>query len=175
MITKQQKKEIIKNLEDKLSRQKTVVFAEYAGLEVNKLQTLRKRLREDNIDYKVARKTLINLALKKAGFDNVDVKELNGQISMIIGYESEVLPAKLVYEFARKNDKFKILAGLVQGQYMDKDALVRIAKLPSRQELLAQLVGGVAAPISGLLSVMQGNLKSLVYVLNSIKDSKQEV
>lgn len=175
MITKQQKKEIIKDLGDKLSRQKTVVFAEYAGLEVNTIQALRKKLRESGIDYKVARKTLINLAFKKAGYENVNVKELSGQVSMIIGYDNEVLPSKLVYEFAKKNDKFKILAGLVQGQYMDKDAIVRLAKLPSRQELLAQLAGGIAAPISGLLNVMQGNLKSLVYVLNSIKNSKQEV
>ncbi|MFH1611986.1 MAG: 50S ribosomal protein L10 [bacterium] len=169
MITKQQKKEIIDELVDKLSRQKSVVFADYAGLEVNQVQELRCKLRENNIDYKVARKTLIDLALKQAGFDGIKTKDLNGQLSMTVGYDDEVTPAKIIYEFAKKNDDLKILAGLVQGEYMNDTQVVQLAKLPSRQELLAKVVGSVASPMSGLLNAMQGNLRSLVYILSNIK------
>lgn len=170
MITKKQKKEIVKDLSDKLSRQKAVVFSDYTGLGVNQIQELRKELRDNNIDYQVAKKSLIDLALKEAKLEkNVKAKDLTGQVAITIGYDDEVAPAKILYDFSRKNENLKILAGLVQGEFMDDEAVVKLAKLPSKPELLAKVVGGVAAPMSGLLNACQNNLIKLVFILKGLK------
>lgn len=174
MITKKEKQELIDQLADKLSRQKSVVFSDYTGLTVNQLQELRSQLRENQIDYKVAKKTLIDLALDKAGFKNVKVKDMPGQVGLVIGYEDEVLPAKLTYDFSKKNESLKIVAGLVNGEYMESESIISLAKLPSKQELLAKLVGSFASPLSGLANALQWNTRKLVYSLNALKESKSE-
>lgn len=174
MITRQQKKEIVEELIDKLSRQKSVIFSDYTGLTVNQVQELRSQLRENNIDYRVAKKTLIDLALDKAGFKDFKIRDLSGQIGLVFSYEDEILPAKIIYDFSRKNETLKMLAGLVQGEYLDSEAIVNLAKLPSKQELLAKLVGGFASPMSGFCNGLQFNLRKLVYLLNILKKSKSE-
>ena len=172
MITKQQKKEIINDLTDKLSKQKVVIFSDYTGLTVNQAQELRSQLRENNIDYKVAKKTLIDLSLEKAGFKDIKIRNLAGQVCLIFGYDDEILPAKLVFNFSKKNEALKIMAGLVNGEYMESEAMISLAKLPSKQELLAKLVGSFTSPISGFCNALQFNIRKLVYTLNSLKESK---
>ncbi len=169
MISKEKKQEIIKDLADKLSRQKTVIFSDHTGLKVNQVQNLRWQLREEKIDYQVAKKTLIDLAFKKAGFDKIKIKGLPGQIALIFGYEDEILPAKILYNFSRENESLRILAGLVNGEYLEEKAIIGLAKLPSRQELLARLIGNVSAPLSGLINVLQGNLIKLVNLFKNLK------
>lgn len=169
MTTKQQKKEIVQELAEKFSRQKAVVFSNYSGLTVNDAQKLREKLRENNIDYKVAKKTLVDLALKEAGFKDIKIKDLSGQVSIAMGYEDEVLPAKLLYDFSKTNKNLKMLAGLAAGDYMDEEGIVRLASLPSKTELLGKVVGGIAAPMSGMLNALQGNIRKLVYILSNIK------
>jgi len=169
MISKEKKQEIIKDLADKLSRQKTVIFSDHTGLKVNQVQNLRRQLREEKIDYQVAKKTLIDLAFKKASFDKIKIKGLPGQIALIFGYEDEILPAKILYNFSRENESLRILAGLVNGKYLEEEAIIDLAKLPSRQELLARLIGNVSAPLSGLINVLQGNLIKLVNLFKNLK------
>ncbi|MFC1700771.1 50S ribosomal protein L10 [Patescibacteria group bacterium] len=170
MITKQKKKEIIKELADKFSKQKAIVFSDYSGLTVNQAQELRRKLREQNIDYRVAKKSLIDLALKQSGLgDNVKIKDLNGQISVALGYDDEVLPARILYNFAKSNENLKMLAGLVQGEYIDSNGMVKLATIPSKQELLAKVVGSISSPMSGLLNAFQGNMRKLTYILSNIK------
>jgi large subunit ribosomal protein L10 len=169
MLTKEKKKEIIDGLADKLCRQKAVVFFDYTGLKVNDSQKLRDKLREKGIDCQVSRKTLIDLALEKAGFKEVKVKEMSGQPALAFGYEDEILPAKIVYDFSRENGQVKILSGLVNGEYLGNEAIVSLAQLPSKQELLAKLVGGISSPLSGLNNVLSGNLRKLIYILKNCK------
>src|SRR3989339_2155998 len=142
MLTKENKKEIISNLADKMSRQKTVVFFDYTGLKVNDSQKLREKLREEGIDCQVSRKTLIDLALDKAGFKDVKIREISGQLALAFGYSDEVLPAKIIYDFSKENESVKVLSGLVNGEYLGNEAIIHLAQLPSNTELLAKLVGG---------------------------------
>lgn len=169
MINKNQKKEIIKDLTDRLTRQKASVFFNYTGLKVNQFQELRSKLREQGIDCRVAKKTLVDLSLKGAGLKDVKVKDLPGQVALVFGYEDEVLPAKIVYDFSKTNSDLEILSGFVQGKYLEKEEMMNLAKLPSKQELLAKLVYSIASPMSGLVNVLQGNLRKLVFVLKNIK------
>jgi len=167
MITKEKKKEIVKDLIDKLSRQKSVVFFDYTGLKVNQFQELRENLREENIDCVVVKKSLIDLALEKADFKNLKIRDLPGQVALVFGYEDEVLPAKILYDFSKKNEDLKIMTGLIQSEYLENEAIISLAKLPTKKELLAKLIYSVSAPINGLNNALQGNLRKLVYILKS--------
>ena len=169
MITKEQKKEIVKDLVDKLSRQKTAVFFDYTGLTVSQFHELREQLREQGLDWQAVKKTLISLALAKAGFKDIKARQLPGQIALVFGYQDEVLPAKILYDFSRNNEALKVLTGLVDGEYLENEAIIELAKLPSKQELLARLVNSIAAPIYGLNNGLQGNLRKLVFILKGLK------
>ena len=169
MQTKQQKETIVKELTDKLSKIKSVVFADYTGLTVTKLTKLRRDLRKQGVDIQVAKKTLIDLSLKKAGITDTDAKKMPGQLAVVMSYEDEVAPAKIVYGFSRKEERLKILGGILNNIFIDKDGVVGLAKLPSRAELLAKAVGSIAAPLRGMVTVLQGNLSGLVRVLSQIK------
>jgi len=169
MISKEKKQAIVKDLTDKISRQKIIIFSDYTGLKVSQLEELRQKLREKEIDYQIAKKTLVDLTLKKAGLDKVKVKELSGQIGLVFGYQDEVLPAKILYNFSKENESLEILAGLVQGKHLDSQALIELAKLPSREELLVKLIGGLAASLSGLVNTLQGNLRKLTFILKNAK------
>ncbi|OGZ35995.1 MAG: 50S ribosomal protein L10 [Candidatus Portnoybacteria bacterium RIFCSPLOWO2_12_FULL_39_9] len=168
MLTKQRKQEIIKNLIDKLTRQKAVVFADYTGLKVKQIQDLRNRLKKEGIEFQVAKKTLIDLALEKAGLKNIKTKDIQGQIAVAFGYQDEVSPAKIIYNFSKENDALKVLAGVIQGEFFETDKIKELAKLPSRQELLAKLVGNIAAPMSGLVNALESNLRNFVYLLSKL-------
>lgn len=174
MITREQKKEIIKNLADKLSRQKAVLFFDYSGLKVNDFQKLRDKLREEEIDCQVGRKTLIDLAFKKTGFKDIKTKEMtDGQIGLVFGYGDEVAPAKVLYEFAKNKENLKILAGLINGEYLEAKAVNNLAKLPSKQELLAKLISGISSPLYGLNNALRGNLIKLMHILKNIKSGNR--
>jgi len=175
MNPKKEKQEIINNLADKLSRQKIVIFSDYTGLKVNQIQELRRQLREKGIDYQVAKKTLIDLALEKAGLKTAKVKEVSGQIALVFGYQDEVWPAKILYNFSKDNQALKILAGLVKGKYLASEAIINLAKLPSREELLAQLISIIFSPITGLINVLSGNINNLVQLLAAIKSNKSSL
>ena len=170
--TKEKKKEIVNGLTDKLSRQKTVVFFDYTGLGVNQSQELRGKLREEGIDCQIGKKTLIDLALEKAGLKDVKTKDLSGQIGLVFGYQDEVMPAKILYNFSKENESIKILSGLVEGEYLDNEAILNLAKLPSKQELLAKLVGSISSPMFGLHNALQGNLSKLVYIFKNLKSEE---
>jgi len=170
MITKDSKKEIIKDLVDRLSRHKAIVFFDYTGLSVDKFEELRKKLREEGISCNVVKKTLIDLSLEKAGLKIPEkIKKVPGQIALVLGYEDEIIPAKILYNFAKENSEIKIVAGVIQGNYLENEAIIKLAQLPSKEELLVKLIGSISGPIYGLLNVLQGNLRKLVFVLNNIK------
>lgn len=169
MISKEHKKEITKDLVDKLSRQKSVIFFDYTGLKVNKFQELRVQLKEQEIECQAYKKTLIALSLEKAGFKGVKTEDLPGQVALIFGYDDEVLPSKVLYDFSKKNEEVKILSGFVQGEYLDNPSVLSLAKLPSRQELLGKVVGSILAPVSNFTYVLNGNLIKLINVLKNLK------
>lgn len=167
MLTREQKKQIIEELVDKLNKQKGVVFFDYTGLKVNEFQELRRELRENKIDCRVIKKSLIDLALAQAKITDIKTRQLPGQIALLLGYEDEVLPAKLLYGFSKKNENVKILAGLVEKDYLDETATMTLAKLPSKQELLTKLVAAVKSPLFGLHYVLQANLQKLLFILKT--------
>lgn len=169
MQTKKQKEQVVKEISERLAKTKAAVFADYTGLSVAKLTELRRKLLAQSAELKVAKKTLIDISFKQSGISDVDTKKMSGQVAVAFGYQDEVSPAKILNDFAKKNEQLKILGGMLENKFIDALSVVNLAKLPTKQELLGKLVGTIAAPMSGMLNVLQGNMRGLVQVLSQIK------
>ena len=170
MQTKEQKKEIIDNLSQDLKENKVLVMADFRGLSVEEANQLKKTVKEVGGKVKVAKKTLLNLALKENGVD-FDSRQYPGPLTFIFGPEETEVPKK-VFSFAKKNDKLKIEGGILEKQILSSLDVVSLAKMPGKQELLAQLVGTINAPISGFIRTLSGNLSGLVNVIKALADKK---
>lgn len=176
--SKEQKKEILKSLSDKISRSKSIVFVNFNGLGVKENEELRKKLNESNSEYYVVKKTLLDKALKDNKIDNFNIKEQKGQIAVIFGYEDEVAPAKVVDNFKKNNldedkkEEIGFIGGFLENKIISQEEVMFLAKLPSKQELYAKIVGSLNAPIFGFVNALACNLRNLVGVLNAVKDKK---
>lgn len=169
--TRDEKTQIVADLTKTFKEMKSAVFADFKGLKVKDITELRRLCQGQKISYGVAKKTLIRIAAKNAGLDfNPD--SMDGSYAMACGLEDEVAPAKMLADFAKKHEALKILGGILEGKTVDKTAIGFLAKLPSKQELLAKLVGSIQSPISNMVNVLAGNLRGLVQVLNAYQKSK---
>ncbi|MFZ2310764.1 MAG: 50S ribosomal protein L10 [Patescibacteria group bacterium] len=171
--SKIQKGEIMRNLTERIKKSKSIVFAGFNALGVKDNEALRLQLRAENGEYYVAKKTLLERALKEQGIENLDTKSLEGKLAVIFSYEDEVSPAKVVDAFRKdKEDKIFFLGGILEGKLLSKTEVEALAKLPSKHELHAKLVGTLNAPISGFVNVLAGSIRNLVNVLKAIEEKK---
>lgn len=171
--TRIQKSEILRDLAEKVKKAKSVYFAKFNALGVKENEELRNLLRAENSEYYVAKKTLLDIAFRDQKIEGLNVRKLDGQVAAIFGYDDQVVPAKIVDNFKKKaNDKIEFVGGYLDNRYYSGSEVDTLAKLPSKQELLGKIVGSLNAPISGLVNVMAGNLRSLVTVLKAIEEKK---
>lgn len=171
--TKEQKKQIIKDLVEKIKRAKSVIFVSFEKLGVKDNENLRNELRKESGEYYVAKKTLTDLAFKEAGIKDIKMKEFDGQTAVVFGYEDEIAPARIVNNFKKDlKDKIEFKGGILEGKFIDLSIVSKLAQLPSKAELYAKIVGSINAPVSGFVNVLNGNLRKLIYVLNAIKEEK---
>jgi len=170
-LTKQQKEEVLKDLKEKIEKQKAVAFFDITGLKVKKLSQLRKTLKEKDCELKVTKKTLLQIALKEKGI-NIETKKLEGEVALGFGYEDEILPFKIGNDFSNAPEELKIIGGIIENKVVDKEEALFLASLQSKEELLARLVRSISAPICNFVNVLQGNIKGLIYILNQVASNK---
>lgn len=149
-LTKKQKEEVLKEVESKLAKQKSVVFTDFTGLDVAKTQTLRRQLREKGIEYQAVKKTLLGIALQKVGLE-ADLSKFGGSVAVAVSYDDEIAPSKIVYDFSRvkENNAMKILGGIFQSHFISAEEVTKLAQIPSREVLLTQLVSVLIGPVRG--------------------------
>lgn len=165
-LSKEQKQNILKDLKDKIEKQKSIAFIDFKGSKVKDLSLLRKKMKEVGGSFQVAKKTLIKLALEK--FNLKLEKKLEGEIALIFAFEDPILPLKEAFNLSQANANIKFVAGFFEGRFIEEEEILALAQLPSKDELLTKLVWTIQSPISGLVNVLQGNLRNLVYVLSQI-------
>lgn len=175
MQSKAQKKKIIAEVSKKIQHSKALVFANFKGVSVKNVDTVRKELAKNGSGWQVLKKTLLNIALKEAGI-MVDVRKLDGQIGVAFS-QDEVTAAKVLAQFAKTNKDvpFSIEGGVLGINELSVDAVKALAKLPSQDELRGQLVSTLQAPISGFVRVLSGNVTGLLQVLKAIEEKKTAV
>ncbi|MCX6800091.1 MAG: 50S ribosomal protein L10 [Candidatus Falkowbacteria bacterium] len=171
--TKGQKKAIIDELTAKLSAAKSLVFLNFDKMTVVENEELRKELKKENSEYIVSKKTLLGISLKNNDIGLVDLTLTKGQFAAVLGYEDVVAPAKILAKFIKSHPKkIEFIGGILDNKYINAIEVQALAKLPSKQELYASIVGSLNAPISGFVNALAGNLKNLVYVLKAIEEKK---
>jgi large subunit ribosomal protein L10 len=172
--TKVKKTQELEKLESALKKAKSFVLIDYFGLKVKEISQLRKTVKSMAGQYLVTKKTILKLALKKLKLPDQEVDKITGGLGLIFGYEDELTPAKLAVQFANEYQKMKISGGFFDGRFIDSSEVKNLAKLPGRKELLEKLVWTVKSPLSGLVNVLDGNLRALVYALNEIYLSRNK-
>ncbi|MBI2042525.1 MAG: 50S ribosomal protein L10 [Candidatus Nealsonbacteria bacterium] len=170
-LTKAQKTKIIEELKDKINRQKAIAFGDISGVKVADLTKLRHAMRNEGGEVKVAKKTLITRVLREHNID-ANLKKMDGEIALGIGYQDEIAPFRTFYGFAKTNENLKLLGGIIGKEIFDREKALTLAQLPSRQELLAKMVGSISSPLSGMVNVLHGNLRNLIYALSAIQKVK---
>ncbi len=162
-----QKEQDLQELTDKLKTAKSVVFSEYRGTTVKDLDTFRHALSKENISSKVYKMTLVKKALEANGVTvgNIDYKT---PVILSISEEEETAPARIIKNLSKDIKTISILSGVVDNAMASKEQMMVLADLPSKDQLRAQLVYTINAPVSGFVNVLAGNLRGLINVLNAV-------
>lgn len=163
----------VEEIKAKIEKSQSVVLVDYRGLNVEQLTELRGKYREAGVDYKVYKNTMMRFAFKDSGLEEFN-EYLKGPSAIAFGYDDPVNAAKITSEFIKDNEKLEIKAGIVDGKIIDVAGVNDLAKLPSKEVLVAQVLGGFNAPIQGFTNVLQGTIRSLATVLSAIAEDKEE-
>lgn len=171
MLTRQQKEEIVMQLTEEVKHAPACVLADFKGLDANDMVDLKRQLRESGSTFQVIKKKLLAIALKNNDID-IDPKTLDGQIAVSVSAD-EVSSAKIIYDVAKKNENVKIVGGVLGDQIMSVEEVHVLAKLPTMDELRAQLVGQLQAPIAGFVNTLSGVPRTFVQLLQAVKEEKE--
>lgn len=169
-------KDIVKGLIEKLSQAKSVIFTEYKGLNANEISQLRESMGKFGAEVSIQRNTLLKVALSETTEVTEAIKgDLVGQIAVIIAQEDAISPLKALVKFAADNEKElpKIKAGLISGTYVTADEVKLYSELPAKEVLVAKLLGALKSPITGVVNVLNGSQRKLVYAFAAIADKKE--
>lgn len=158
----QAKQAVIDEIKDKFERAKSAVVVDYMGITVEEADSMRKQLREAGIDYTVYKNTLVNRAIQGTEFESL-AQVLSGPSAFAFGYEDATAPARELNSVIKKLNKMTFKAGIVEGEFYDQEGILAIAKLPSRDELIAKFMGSIKSPVS-----------KFAYLLQAIADQKAE-
>lgn len=170
--TRAQKENDLEKLTEKVKTAKSVVFTDYRGLKMSQLSNLRNQLSSQDAEFTVTKNTLMDLALKEAGFPDVIDTVQNGPTATLFSFGDEVSPLKALVKALKDAGLGKVKGGFLGDTFMDEYALVRLSNLPGKQELQGKVVGVLAAPLQGMVGVLNANLRNLVYALDQIRIAK---
>lgn len=165
--------EILAELKDKLSRAKAIYFTDYLGLDVSSITDLRSQFFNADVEFTVAKNTLLKIAAKENNIKGID-EFLTGPTAIAISYNEPSSPAKVIMAFSKKHDKPNVKGILFEGNVLSGDEFKRIANLPSKPELLSQLVSMLQSPLTKLVGTLSAPMMNTVNVLNNLKEQKSE-
>jgi large subunit ribosomal protein L10 len=165
------KQQIVAEVSQQLAQAQVVVLAEYRGITVESMTRLRAKAREAGVYFRVVRNTLVRRAVQGTPFESL-AEQMSGPL--VYGISNDpVAAAKVVYDFAKTNDKLVLKAGAMHGQLMDAKALGALAQLPSREVLLAQLLGTFQAPVTQFVRTLNEVPSSFVRLLAAVRDARE--
>ena len=167
-----EKIKIAEDLKEKFSKSKVVIVTDYKGLNVTTINSLRRKLREADIEYRVVKNTLLIRAS-----EDTDVAVINeffkGPSAVAISYDDPVMPAKVLTEFAKENKNLTIKAGVMGNKLLDVNDIKALSSLPSREVLLGQILSAMNGVPTSFVRVLNGTIGQFLNVLTAIKDQKE--
>jgi large subunit ribosomal protein L10 len=163
----------VEEVAQSLSEAKSVFLTDFTGLNVDEINELRRSFRGQAVQYRVVKNTLARLSVKSAGCEEL-LEYLDGPTGLAFGNEDPAAPARVIKEFSKGNDKLKLKACLFEGTLVGADRAGDLANMPTKEQLLAQVLGGFKAPISNLAYALNGVLSKLVFALDALKQQKEQ-
>lgn len=172
--SKKEKEKIVEKLAEDLNKSKSIVLTDYKGLNVEDIQALRNKVQEADGDFLVTKNTLFRKALEKSGRKDLKIEDLSGPLALGLSFGDETSAAKEIHGFFKEKELPVIKGGILDSDYLSDKETIALAKLPSKDELIAKTVATIKAPVSGFVNVLSGNLRNLVGVLGNIAKAKGE-
>lgn len=176
-MLQQYKIDEVKQIRARLEEAKSIVLIDYKGINIEEVDELRNRMRNANVDYFVSKNTFIKIALNEIGITGLD-SYLVGPTAVASSKFDEVAPARELAKFKKEIVKDKpypvFKYGLVAGDVMNQDQLAKLSQLPNKEVLLAQILQGFNAPITGFVGALQGIMRKFVYAIDAIAKEKAE-
>ncbi len=167
-LTHSQKEKIVSETAESLKSARMVVFADFKGISVSKSQIFRRKVKREDGDFRVIKKTLARIALKNAGLSQEGLENYKDTLAIATHPTQDSALAKLFTQSTKEFPELKIIAGIFEGRSMSRAEVMELAKLPSKEELLSRLVGTLAAPISGFARVLNGPLVGFTNIINAL-------
>ena len=171
-ITKSKKSAILSDLEAEFKNSASVAFTAYTGITVADIQALRSKLREGEARMIVAKKTLMQLAAKNAGLKEIPAESLEGPVAAVFSHGDELAGFQILEKSKKDFKQVEILGGVFEGEMLDKAAAQQLAQLPSKDALLGQIVGLLAAPLRGFVGAGNQIISGFVRALDQIREKK---
>ncbi len=172
-MNRDEKASVVEQLNDKFSKAKLAVVTDYRGLSVPAFQEIRRSLRESNTEIRVAKNTLLRRAVKGTSFEAME-DHFQGTTAISVSYEDPVAPAKALTDFAKNNPQLEIRGAVLDGKALTADDLLALAKLPSKEVLLAKLLSVMQAVPTNFVQVLNGVPSKMVYLVQALKDKKAQ-
>lgn len=172
-IKRELKGAVVSDIRDRFSRASSVVLVDYRGINVEQVTELRHRFRTAGVEYVVLKNTLVKRALAELSITGLD-DILEGPSAFAFGYSDPVAPAKVLQDFiaATKLEHLKVKGGLLGDVVLDVNGVKALANLPSREVLIAKMMGSLNAPITNFVGVLSATLRSLVYAIDAVRKQK---
>lgn len=167
----EEKAQVVAEIKEKLQSSSGVVLADYRGLTVSQVTQLRAQLRQAGVEYHVLKNTMVRRAAHEVGIEGLD-PYLEGPTAVAFSADP-VAPAKVLADFAKTVKTFAIKGGIVEGKVVDMAGIKTLADLPSREVLLAQVLRGMQAPLTGMANVLQGPIRKMGYALEEVRKLKE--
>jgi large subunit ribosomal protein L10 len=168
---REKKAQIVDELKEHFSSASSAVLVDYRGITVAEATAMREECRKAGVIYKIYKNTLTERAVKELGYDDL-IPYLKGPTAIAFGLNDPVAPAKLLSDTIKKLKKMEFKVGVVEGKVVDVNGINALANLPSREEMLAKMLGSMNAPITGLAMVLSGTIRSLLYALKAVEEKK---
>jgi large subunit ribosomal protein L10 len=168
---KQEKVQAVQDFLNKVQASKSAVVTGYSGLTVEEVTQLRAQLFHAKVDYQVVKNNLARLALNQAEITLLD-DLLVGPTAIALAQEDAIAPIRVLSKFAKAHEKLILRGGWMEGRKLSVQDIKTLANLPSREVLLAKLLGSMKSPVTGIVMVLAGPLRTLVYALNAVKELK---
>lgn len=172
MANREEKVKKVEEIKDRFNRSVAAVLTDYRGLNVTDITQLRRKLLEEDVEYKVVKNTLTRIALEDTDYDLDEY--LKGPTAIAFSEKDPVAPAKIISDFAKVHKELEIKGGVVEGKVVSQEVIDKLAKLPTREELLAKAVGSIQAPLQGIVGVLNAPMRDFVGVLHAIREEKEK-
>jgi large subunit ribosomal protein L10 len=172
-MLRQKKEKVVSQLKDKLSQAKSLFLTDFTGLNVEEMTELRRSFTQKKVEYKVAKNSLIRLAVQQTGFDGIS-DHLEGPTGLVFGYDDPALPARVLYDFKKKIEKPQIKVFWMEGRLFGEEELERLARLPSREFIFGQILMNLNFPITNFIGTLEGVLRNFIGVIDALQKARSK-